>query len=140
MRGYLLDTHILIWLLSKSNKLNKNIREDIEYFQHIYYASVESLREIVILQSLHKITFSSKLNQIVTDIKEHQIIILPVELTHIKTLEQLPVPEIYGEEHQDPFDRMLIAQAIAEKFTMISADGKFPLYKEHGLKLLENNI
>ncbi|OAV73691.1 hypothetical protein Barb6_00018 [Bacteroidales bacterium Barb6] len=54
MNSYLLDTYILIWLLNGNGRLNKNIREDIDYFQHLYYVSVETLHEIVILKSLKK--------------------------------------------------------------------------------------
>lgn len=64
MNHYLLDTHILIWLLNGNNRLNKNIREDIDYFQHQYYVSVETLREIVILQSLKKIELDYNLDKI----------------------------------------------------------------------------
>jgi len=139
MREYLLDTHILIWLLKDNRiRLNSNIREDIEFFQHTYYVSVESLREIVILQSLRKIEFNFSLEKIIAILSERQINILPIEVSHIKALEKLPFPIINGKKHEDPFDRMLIAQAVAGKFTIISSDSKFPFYKEHGLKLLVN--
>ena len=139
MREYLLDTHILIWLL-KDNKirLNSNIREDIEFFQHTYYVSVESLREIVILQSLRKIEFNFSLEKIIAILSERQINILPIEVSHIKALEKLPILTINGKKHEDPFDRMLLSQSIAGKYTIVSSDSKFPFYKEHGLKLLVN--
>ncbi|OAV63554.1 PIN domain protein [Bacteroidales bacterium Barb6] len=135
---YLLDTHILIWLLNDSNRLNKNIREDIDYFQHLYYVSVETLREIVILKSLKKITFDYNLDKIITRLQERMINILPIEARHIKALEKLPVPKINGKAHEEPFDRMLISQAIADKHTLISSDAKFPFYKDYGLQLLVN--
>jgi len=135
---YLLDTHILIWLLNENNRLNRNIREDIDYFQYSYCVSVESLREIVILQSLRKIAFDYGLERIITILSERQINILPIEATHIKALEKLPVLTINGKKHEDPFDRLLISQSISNKYTIISSDFKFPFYKEHGLKLLVN--
>ena len=135
---YLLDTHILIWLLNKDNRLNKNVREDIDYFQHTYFISVETLREIVILQSLKKISFTPAIDRIITDLQERQIGILPIEVRHIKTLEKLPILTLNGKKHEDPFDRLLIAQTIADEFTIISSDSKFPFYKEYGLKLLVN--
>jgi PIN domain nuclease of toxin-antitoxin system len=138
MTKYLLDSHILIWLLTDDNRLNRNIRADIEYFQHPYYVSVETLREIVILQSLKRIKLDYDLDKITIYLKEIQISILSIELDHIKTLEKLPIFDSKGKEHHDPFDRMLIAQSITEKFTVISSDGKFPPYKEYGLKLLVN--
>jgi len=139
MKEYLLDTHILIWLLKDNRKhLNDNIREDIEYFQHTYYVSVESLRGIVILQSLRKIEFDFSLERIISILSERQINILPIEVNHIKALEKLPFPIINDKKHEDPFDRMIVAQAVASKFTLVSSDSKFPFYKEHGLKLLVN--
>jgi PIN domain nuclease of toxin-antitoxin system len=138
MRKYLLDTHILIWLLSKNNRLDKSIREDIEYFQYSYYASVDTLREIVILQSLNKIAFDDTLDEIVDALAERQIAIVPIELNHVRTLEKLPIPTINGRLHNDPFDRILIAQAIADGYTIVSADSKFPLYEKYGLRLLVN--
>jgi PIN domain nuclease of toxin-antitoxin system len=138
MISYLIDTHIFIWLIGKDNNLNKNIREDIEYFQHPYYISVETLREIVILQSLKKIKLDRSLDKVIDYLKEVQIKILPIEVNHIRALEKLPDSKINIKIHDDPFDRMLIAQSIAERFTIISSDGKFPPYRDYGLKLLVN--
>ncbi|GHU97175.1 twitching motility protein PilT [Bacteroidia bacterium] len=138
MKKYLLDTHILIWLLSDRKKIDKNILEDIEYFQYFYYASVESLREIVILQSLGKIAIDDKIDKIITLLNGHQISIVPIELRHVQTLEKLPIPNIDVRLHNDPFDRMLISQAIADGYTIISADSKFPFYEKYGLDLLVN--
>jgi len=50
----------------------------------------------------------------------------------------LPTNKVDKQLHDDPFDRILIAQAIAEKLTIISSDGKFPPYRNYGLKLLVN--
>jgi len=136
--GYLLDTHILIWLLDDDDRLYKDIREDIDYFQYSYHVSVETLREVVILQSLKKISFMLTMDNIINDLQKRQIDILPVEAIHIKALEKLPVLTINGKKHEDPFDRLLISQSVAEKYTIISSDFKFPFYKEHGLKLLVN--
>ncbi|MDR0232770.1 MAG: type II toxin-antitoxin system VapC family toxin [Dysgonamonadaceae bacterium] len=138
MINYLLDTHIFIWLLTDSDKLNNNIREDIEYFQHPCYVSIETLHEVVILQSLKKITLDYSLEKIVDYLKTTQIQILPLEINHVKALGKLPTNRIDKQIHDDPFDRMLIAQAIAEKLTIISSDGKFPPYCDYGLKLLVN--
>jgi PIN domain nuclease of toxin-antitoxin system len=139
MDRYLLDTHILIWLLDDNdNLLNQNIRDDIDYFQNTYFVSVESLREIVILQSLKKIAFDSKVEQVIEDLQKRQITLIPVEANHIKVLEGMPIVKIGSKSHEDPFDRLLIAQSIADKLIMISSDKKFPFYKDCGLQLLVN--
>ena len=136
--GYLLDTHILIWLLDDDIRLNKDIRDDIDYFQHAYSISVETLREIVILQSLKKISFTPAIDKIITDLQKRQIGILSIEPTHIRELEKLPILIINGKKHEDPFDRLLISQSIADKYTIVSSDSKFPFYEDCGLKLLVN--
>ena len=141
MISYLLDTHIVIWLLKKDNRLNENIREDIEYFQHPCYVSIETLHEIVILQSLKKIVLDhdlEKLEKIVDYLHNGQIQILPLGINHLKALGKLPTNKVDKQIHDDPFDRILIAQAIAEKLTIISSDSKFPPYCNCGLKLLVN--
>ena len=138
MNSYLLDTHILIWLLRGDSRLNKNVREDIDYFQYTYYVSVETLREIVFLQLLRKIEFSYDIEKIITILTDRQINILSTHINHIKTLEKLPILTINGKRHEDPFDRLLISQSIAGKYTIVSSDSKFPFYKDYGLKLLIN--
>ena len=55
MKKFLLDTNILIWLSENKKKIDSGIFDDIEYFQHEYYISVETLREIVILRSNNKL-------------------------------------------------------------------------------------
>ena len=138
MKVFLLDTHILIWLLTDSDKLNKNLREEIEYFQYLYFVSVESLREIVILRFQKKIEIN--LDTVISYLQRFQITILPIDAGHVKELEKLPILTINRDQHLDPFDRMLIAQSITEKYTIISSDTKFPSYQHHGLKLLVNEI
>ena len=138
MKGYLLDTHVPIWLMTDNVKLNKNIREDIEYFQNAYYVSVETLREIVILQLNKKIEL--KIDSVISYLQSLQVCIIDIDTDHIKELEKTPMINIAGKTHEDPFDRMLIAQAITNKLTIISSDGKFPFYKNYGLKLLVNEL
>jgi|GEM_PF-484227 len=137
-KGYLLDTHILIWLLRENSRLNKNIRDDIEYFQNSYYASVVSLHEMIFLIQEGKMRSSDSISNIIKDTQEKQIQFLDIKPKHIEVLEKLSTPLIGGKQHKDQFDRTIISQGIAEELTVISADSKFPLYKDKGFKLLEN--
>ena len=137
-KGYLLDTHILVWLLRRNNKLNQTIREDIEYFQHFYYASVASLDEIIFLIQEGKMATDDSISKIIKETQEKQIQFLDIKPEHIEALEKLSTPMIGTKEHKDQFDRTIIAQGIAEGLTVISADTVFPLYKDKGFKLLEN--
>ena len=138
MKKFLLDTHILIWLSENKRKIDSGIVEDIEYFQYEYFISVETLREIVILQSNNKLQLDYSIDKIAKLIEHYNFTIINTEPKHIKTLEKLPILHISNKAHDDPFDRLLISQAISEKFTLISADKKFPYYTNLGLKLLEN--
>jgi len=137
-KGYLLDTHILVWALQDKQKLNKSIREDIEYFQHTYYASVVSLHEIIFLIQEGKITNYDSISAIIKALQEKQIQFLDIKPKHIEALEKLSTPLVGSKEHKDQFDRTIISQGITEGLTVISADSKFPLYKDKGFKLLEN--
>ena len=137
-KGYLLDTHILVWYLQDKRKLNKNIAEDIDYFQHIFYASVTSLHEIIFLIKEGKMRAGYNIAKVIKETQEHQIQFLDIKPTHIEVLENLSIPLIGRKEHKDQHDRIIISQGIAEGLTVISADEKFPLYKDKGFKLLQN--
>ncbi len=137
-KGYLLDTHILVWYLQDKTKLNKNIMEDMDYFQHLYYASVVSLHEIIFLIQEGKIKKYDSISNIIKAVQEKQIQFLDIKPNHIEVLERLSTPLIGTQPHKDQFDRTIISQGIAEKLTVISADTVFPLYKDKGFKLLQN--
>lgn len=139
MKRYLLDTHIAVWFLLNDKKLSQNIREEIEYFQDVYFVSVVSLQEIVLLKQNKKIETSKMLKDMIADFQRYNIGILELNSRHIETYETLSSPIINGKQHDDPFDRLLISQSIADKMTLISADKKFPFYKDKGFKLREND-
>ena len=79
------------------------------------------------------------LQKIIELLKNYNIGILELNSRHIETYETLSSPIINGKQHDDPFDRLLISQSIADKMTLISADKKFPFYKDKGFKLREND-
>ncbi|OAV66352.1 hypothetical protein Barb6_02622 [Bacteroidales bacterium Barb6] len=85
-----------------------------------------------------KILYNRTPDEIVSDLQERMIDIVPTQINHIRALKNLPVPKINGKTHEEPFDRLLISQAIADKHILISSDAKFPFYKEYGLQLLVN--
>ena len=127
-----------MWALQDEQKLNKNIKEDIEYFQHTFYASVVSLHEIIFLIQEGKIKKYDSISDIIKAVQEKQIQLLDIKPEHIEVLEKLSTPMAGSKEHKDQFDRTIISQGIAEGLTVISADSKFPLYEDKGFYLLEN--
>ena len=137
-KGYLLDTHILVWALQDKHRLNKDVREDIEYFQCPLYVSVASLHELIFLIQEKKITSYDSISAIIRTVQDKQMQLLDITPKHIEVLENLSSPYIGKTLHKDPFDRIIISQGIAEKLTVISADTVFPLYTDKGFKLLQN--
>jgi PIN domain nuclease of toxin-antitoxin system len=132
---YLLDTHILVWLITDDKQLKPAIETILYDEQNEFYVSLESLREMVIKTKLNKGAFLLPQGFTISDIatlltSTLRIKLLGQTLAHIQRLEALKP------EHNDPFDHLLICQAIEERLIMISHDGKFPHYRQQGLDLL----
>lgn len=113
----LLDTHAFIWLTTEDPKLSSIARDCILDGRTTLYLSSASIWEIVIKCSIGKLklpghpqTFVAK--QLATNYIEE----LPITFKHAFHLQQLP------DHHKDPFDRMLVAQAIVEKLSIITID------------------
>ena len=127
--GYLIDTHVLIWYLDGNAKLPVKIVRLINNPDNEIIVSIASLWELAIKLSRKeppldiKITFSDILNEV----EEREFYVMPVSLRHLKVLKDLP------QHHNDPFDRLIISQTIAEDMTLISIDKHF---KDYPVKLL----
>lgn len=124
MRNYLLDTHTFLWFLTGDQQLPKTVISHIEEIQTINYISIASIWEIAIKVSLGKLKLSISLNELKNEIFKNGFEILPLDFEHIITLSTLE------NHHKDPFDRIILAQAISEKLTLISKDQNFKLYKQ----------
>jgi PIN domain nuclease of toxin-antitoxin system len=119
----LLDTHVLIWLVEGDKNLSTVARSAIEDEDNSLYLSIASLWEITIKLSLGKLDLQLSVDEMVESfLIPGGIEILQIETSHLSILRDLPL------HHRDPFDRLIIAQAQAEKMTLISADGVFDLY------------
>ena len=128
---YLLDTHTLVWLLSsQSGKLPESLRESLLYYEDDFFVSEVSLIEIIQLQQIGRFQLSRpKTARRV--IEENGIAILPASDDILEHFYDLPVPTIKNRRHSDPFDRIIIATAICRGCVLVSADEKFPWYREH---------
>ena len=111
----LLDTHAFLWFLNDDPKLPANIKELIENEQKVY-VSIGSFWEIAIKESIGKLTIPSPVATLMSDCEREQIGILPIRADHLALLKELP--KING----DPFDRLLICQAVAEGMPLVTAD------------------
>ena len=114
----MLDTHILLWHVADDPRLSLVQSALIANPQHRKFVSVASLWEIAIKTGTGKLTAIGPLDKLVPT----SISILPVQLSHLLRLQTLPY------HHRDPFDRLLIAQALAENLAVISVDKHFAAY------------
>lgn len=115
--NFLLDTHAFIWLWEDVSKVSPRVLAACEDPENQLYLSIASVWEMQVKVALGKLSFRQPLPEIIEFQKnENGVSILPVSLAHIWRLASLPA------YHNDPFDRMLIAQATSEKLSLITTD------------------
>ena len=114
----LLDTHALLWWLADEG-LNAEAREAIADPANLVAVSAASAWEISIKKALGKLAAPDDLEQ---QVEEGGFVALPISLAHAVAAGRLP------RHHDDPFDRMLIAQAIAEGLTIVTRGKRFDAY------------
>ncbi len=119
----LLDTHVFIWWDSDPDRLTDSTLSRLRDPDNTLLLSLVSVWEIQIKQSLGKLSLNRPLPELIeSQRKTNGIEILPIELSHIYALGSLPG------HHRDPFDRLLIAQAIAESIPIVTVDPVFARY------------
>jgi len=116
----LLDTHILIWALENNPALPKKARDVIIDGSNIVYVSSATVWEMSIKKAIGKLSAPDNLYE---EIKNHRFTMLDINFEHAELAGKLP------DLHKDPFDRMLIAQSIIEKLTLISKDSMIAKYQ-----------
>ena len=115
----LLDTHVLLWWLADDRRLSAEHRVLIADASNVVLVSAMTIAEIAIKTSLGKLEAPDDLPD---HIEAQGFGWLPVGAEHAWRVRDLPP------HHRDPFDRMLIAQAIAEQLTVLTADPHFAAY------------
>jgi PIN domain nuclease of toxin-antitoxin system len=119
----LLDTHTLIWFFQGDKRFNDNMRLLIEDQNNEKLISIVSVWEMSIKQSIGKLSFSLPIKTFIEQqIEFEDFNLLNLNLDHIHVITILPL------QHRDPFDRILIAQAMVEQIPIISADTAFDAY------------
>jgi PIN domain nuclease of toxin-antitoxin system len=125
----LLDTHIFIWWADEPERLSPAALYALEDEANELLLSVASVWEMQIKFQLGKLKLSLPLKELIKNQQEtNDVRVSPVALTHVLALEALPFL------HKDPFDRLLIAQSVAEGLTIVTADSQFSAYP---VKLLQ---
>lgn len=115
----LLDTHMLLWWLSDDERLSSAHRDLIADASNTVFVSAMTVAEITIKSSIGKLDAPANL---LPTLEAGGFDELAFDSQHADRLRTLPW------HHRDPFDRMLIAQAIAEGLTLLSADAQFAAY------------
>ncbi|MCU0467825.1 MAG: type II toxin-antitoxin system VapC family toxin [Arcicella sp.] len=121
----LLDTHVVIWLLEDDDRLSNKAKNYIANVENEIFVSIISLFEIAIKVKIGKLSFSEKIHDIVKELDNQRIKILPLSVYHLESYQSVPL----FSEHRDPFDRILIATALQEQLSIITIDDKFENYK-----------
>jgi len=124
----LLDTHAFIWLITEDPKLSNTARNCILDGRTTLYLSSASTWEIVIKCNIGKLRLPGHPQTFITkQLTANLIEELPITFKHSFHLQQLP------DHHKDPFDRMLVAQAIFEKLSIITID---PIIAQYPVKTI----
>ena len=130
---YLLDTHTFIWAVLEPNKLGFKGKEIITNKENEIYVSTISFWEISLKTRLKKFSFRNlNVKNFPKYARNMDFTVIDVQEDEAITFHELPLKK----NHSDPFDRMLIWQAISKSLTMISKDKLFGQYKDDGLKLI----
>ena len=118
----LLDTHIFLWYLQGNLFLSNALRDAIESEENTLYFSIISLWEIAIKLRINKLDLQRPFSALQEELKELKISTLPVSFADAEIYLTLPL------HHRDPFDRIIIAQAIHHKLSLISRDAVLDAY------------
>ena len=119
---YLLDTHAFLWLAIDDGRLPARVRAIYQDLEHDCFVSTASIWEMAIKANLGKLTLGTTLAQLVQGGVERGLRLLDVRPQHAYVVQTLPF------HHRDPFDRMLVAQAMHESLHVLSRDEALDAY------------
>jgi PIN domain nuclease of toxin-antitoxin system len=119
----ILDTHALLWFLAGDDRLSARARRLVEDGSNEMLVSVASLWEIAVKHSLGKLDLAGSFEQVIPgQLEANGLAVLHLATSHVARVATLPF------HHRDPFDRMLIAQALVEGLPIVGVDTAFDPY------------
>jgi len=122
MAGYLLDTHAAIWFFNGDAALSETARRIIRDLSNPVSISVASAWELAIKAGLGKLEFDGKSAGFIRLAQANSIEVLPIKAAHLGAPESLPLLR------RDPFDRLLVVTALAERMTLVTRDRNIARY------------
>ena len=125
---YLLDTHTFLWIAGDLSSLSRKVLNIVKDRRNQLFLSAASGWEVAMLEQLERIELPDSAKRFVPEaIKVMNVIPIPIGFTTAISAACLPMI------HRDPFDRVLIAEALKEKLTILTKD---KLFAEYGAKVL----
>jgi len=121
--NYLLDTHTLIWFLNGDSELSVKSRMIIEDPENNKFVSIASIWEIAIKISLNKFKFEKGFKKFLELIERNGFEIMPISVEHALAVSSLKFI------HRDPFDRVIVSQALTDNMTIVTKDKTIVKYK-----------
>ena len=138
---FYLDTNVVVYFLFNRDELSADVMECLFDYGNILLTSTVCVQELIHLCQTGKLEENSgkrrnPVNPIgaIERIQEAGIQIIPVSERHLQQFSELPLMN----DHRDPNDRLVIAQAISDRTALISSDHKFSLYEKNGLDFVFN--
>ncbi len=119
---YLLDTHAYLWMVEGDPNLSRPVAGLLADSANELVLSAASLWEIAIKLSIGKLRLTNSLATLLNELDRQAIEVLPIRPADLLILENLPF------HHNDPFDRLIIAQALHDQIPILSKDGQFQVY------------
>lgn len=118
----IIDTHVLLWFMVGDKRLKKSVRKTIENPNNQVFVSNASLWEIAIKISIGKLQLVGSLADLKEYLERCEFLILPFDFDDLEILVNLPFL------HQDPFDRLIIAQAMSKELDLLTDDANIAPY------------
>jgi PIN domain nuclease of toxin-antitoxin system len=118
----LVDTHAFLWFVAGDRRLSAAARRAMEAADGEWWLSAASIWELAIKSAIGRVTLGGPLDDYFADKVRQGLRVLSIDWTHAAAVERLP------SHHQDPFDRLIIAQARVEQLAVVTKDPAFGKY------------
>lgn len=120
--NFLLDTHTFLWFINGDDELSTRARNIIENSANSKFVSMATFWEIAIKINIGKLQLDMPFAELEFQVMTNGFQVLPITISHIDVITTLPL------HHRDPFDRIIIAQAMSDGLSIISKDPYFLNY------------
>lgn len=142
MARFLLDTNIFTFMATDQyDCISRDVQEILQDYENEFWMPLESVRELIVAHRAGKListAFDTPLDVVEAIERDFGIRIVNMDMNTMRTMAKLEINK--AEEHNDPSDHVIIAQAMTMGLPLISSDQKFPFYKKQGLDLIFNKV